>query len=325
MNVLVLGGTRFVGRHIVEHLAANGNRVVAFHRGKTVCALPDSVEERFGNRDVDLSAVDSEAYDAVVDTSAYRPEQVRRSLELRTHHYLFVSTVNVYRDLSVHGINEDQPRIESFDASDEAAEYGGNKAACERLVTERYPAQSTILRPGLICGRWDYTGRFTYWCERLLRGGRLLAAGPPNRLVQFIDAADIARFAEHVLMEGLAGVFNIVGPVEATTMEQFLSECAAVAAERSAPPSEIVWADADSLLEHNVVPWTEIPLWLTDAQYAGVLAISNAKAVAAGLRTRDVKHTVRDVLDWTSVESADVKAGITSEREGELLEIYAKT
>ncbi|HMF29060.1 MAG TPA: NAD-dependent epimerase/dehydratase family protein, partial [Candidatus Cybelea sp.] len=194
MNVLVLGGTRFLGRHIVEQLANDGHRVVCFHRGETRALLPEGVEERYGDRNADLNGVAAASWDAIVDTCVYRPEQMQRSLELRTGRYVMISTVNVYADLSLPRIAETAPLIEAFDPADEAAAYGGNKAACERLVMERYPRESVVLRPGLIAGRWDPTGRFTYWCDRLLRGGRVLAPGEPKRFVQFVDASDIAAF-----------------------------------------------------------------------------------------------------------------------------------
>jgi 2'-hydroxyisoflavone reductase len=318
MNVLVLGGTRFLGRHIVERLAERGHRVVCFHRGQTAWAFPDGVEERLGDRNVDLSAVGGESWDAVIDTSGYRAEQLRRSLELRSDRYLFISTVNVSRDLSVTSVTEDAPTVEEFDPSDEAAAYGGNKAACERLVKERHPERGTIFRPGLIAGRWDPTGRFTYWCDRLLRGGRVLAPNPPSRLVEFIDAADIACFAAHALSNNIAGVFNLVGPAVPTTMERFLQECAEVATTRGAQSSTIVWADGDFLLEHGVQQWSEIPLWLTEPEYAGVLEISNTKALAAGLQLRPIGDTVRAVLDWAS-ESPSQGSAMSSEREAELL------
>jgi 2'-hydroxyisoflavone reductase len=319
VKVLILGGTRFVGRHIAEVLARNDGRVVCFHRGKTVCSLLDGVEERFGDRNEDLSAVAGERWDAIVDTSASRPEQVRRALDLQTDRYLFISTVNVYRDLSMAGITEDAATIETFDPSDEAASYGGNKAACERLVMERYPQRGIVLRPGLIAGRWDGSGRFTYWCERFLRGGRVLAPGAPERRVQFIDAADVARFVLHALESGVAGAFNVAGPAAPLTMERLLDECAAVAAERNARPATIVWAGDAFLLEQGVEEWLEMPLWLTDAQYAGILKISNAKALAAGLQLRPVAETVRSVLDWLDADPAAKRIGMSPEREAELL------
>jgi 2'-hydroxyisoflavone reductase len=320
VNVLILGGTRFVGRHLVECLVRSGHRVVCFHRGQTTFTLPAEVEERLGDRNEDLGAVSSEPWDAIVDTSCYRAEQMQRSLELRTDRYLMISTVSVYRDLAVRGISEEAPTIETFDPSDAAASYGGNKAACERLLIERHPERHLILRPGLIAGRWDGTGRFTYWCDRLLRGGSVLAPGTPSGPVQFIDAADLAQFAEHALATQSAGIFNVVGPAAPTTMRQLLDACALVAAERGAPPATIVWADGAFLAEHGVEAWVDMPLWLDDSQYAGLLEIDNAKALAAGLKTRGIAETVRSVLDWARTEAPATSVGLPAEREAELLE-----
>jgi 2'-hydroxyisoflavone reductase len=195
-----------------------------------------------------------------------------------------------------------------------------NKAACERLLIEHDPERHLILRPGLIAGRWDGTGRFTYWCERLLRGGRVLAPGAASRPVQFIDAADLARFAERALARQSAGIFNVVGPATPMTMGQLLDACAHVATERGAPPATIVWADGAFLAEHGIEPWVEMPLWLDDSGYAGLLEIDNAKALAAGLETRPIAETVRSVLDWTRTETPATSVGISAEREAQLLE-----
>ena len=320
MNILVLGGTRFVGRHIVERLVGSGHRVVCFHRGGTPCELPAEVEERRGDRDVDLSSVSSEAWDAIVDTCCYRPEQILRSLGLRADRYLLISTINVYRDLSVRGVSEEAPTIEAFDPSDEAARYGGNKAACERLLVERYPKQSIIFRPGLIAGKWDYTGRFTYWCRRFLRGGRVLAPEPASRFIQFIDAADIARFAERALASNIVGIFNVVGPAAPATMRRLLDECALVASEFGARPATIAWAARDCLLEHGAQEWSELPLWLVDPRYAGLLEMSNEKAIDAGFRSSAIAETIRSVLDWANANDPPNQTGMSAEREAELLE-----
>jgi 2'-hydroxyisoflavone reductase len=322
MRILVLGGTRFLGRHLVERLAGE-HHVVCFHRGRSACALPSGVEERLGDRDDDLSAVAAQQWDAIVDTSAFRPEQVVRSLELRTARYLFVSTVNVYENLAVPGVGEEAPTIEAFDESDEAARYGGNKAACERLVLGRYPKTSIILRPGLIAGKWDPTGRFTYWCERMLRGGAILAPGNPGRLVQFADAADIAAFAERLLSNDAYGVYNVAGPAVPTTMAQLLEHCSAVAAQYGAPAAAIVWTDPEFLRENGVEEWSDLPLWLTDPQFAGMLQISNAKALEAGFQPRAIPETVRSVLDWMRTEPSAQRVGLSADRESELLKSYA--
>jgi 2'-hydroxyisoflavone reductase len=319
VNVLVLGGTRFLGRHIVETLAGRGHRVVAFHRGSTQCALPSAVEQRFGDRNADLSRVDTERWDAIVDVNAFEPEQVERSLRLQADRYLFVSTVSVYADFSAAGIAEDAATIQTFDPADAAAAYGGKKAACERLVRERYPQHAAILRPGLIAGRWDYTGRFTYWCERLLRGGSVLVPAPPDRRVQFVDAADLARFAEALLTREAFGVFNVVGPAQPTSMAQVLREAAFVAREREAPPARLRWLDGALLTAQGVAPWTEMPLWAPGDEWSGLLEIDNAAALAAGLELRPIAETVRAVLDWTQAEHPRNPAGLDAGREAELL------
>jgi len=319
MKLLILGGTRFLGRHIVEQLAQRGDRVVCFHRGESTCELPDGVEERLGDRNTDLGSVSGEAWDAIVDTSGYKPEQLERSLELRATRYIFVSSVNAYADLSVSGITEDAPAIETFDPLDEALSYGGNKAACERLVLAEYPERSIILRPGLIVGRWDPTGRFTYWCERLLRGGRVLAPGAPQRRVQFVDAADVARFTAHLLRSEIDGTFNITGPAKPLTMEELLLASASASAERGAPPATLVWASDAFLHENGVGEWMEMPLWLTDAEYAGILELRIDKALSAGLTLRPIAETLHSILDWLA-EARDVKrAGMAADREAELL------
>lgn len=324
MKVLVLGGTRFLGRHLVEAFAACGHDVVAFHRGQTQCLLPDGVEERFGDRKDNLRAVAGERWDAVIDVAAFEPEQVRRSLELQTERYLFISTVNVYQDLSKPGIGENMPTIESFDPADESLAYGGNKAACERLVLERFADNSILLRPGLIVGKWDPTGRFTYWCERLRRGGSYIAPKPQERPVQVVDAADIARFAERALTRNLFGSYNVVGPLETTSFREVLDACALVAAENGAPRAEAVWVDGDFLTENGVQEWIDMPLWLADPEYAGILQVSNAAAVRAGFEYRPLRETVRAVLDWTATESAHKVAGLTKERErGLLTQLFA--
>jgi len=320
VKVLVLGGTRFLGRHIVEALAARGHEVVAFHRGETRCELPDGVEERFGDRNSDLSAVQEETWDATVDVAAYEPDQVRRALELRTARYLFISTVNVYEDLSKPGISEEWPTIESFDPSEESLIYGGKKAACERLVLERFPESSIILRPGLIVGRWDPTGRFTYWCERMLRGGPYLAPKPQARPVQLVDAADVAHFAERALTHDLFGTYNVVGPRDAITFAEVLDQCARAAARRHAPPAEAVWVDGEFLAHNGVQEWIEMPLWLADPKYAGILQASNAAAIRTGFELRPLGETVDAILEWTAAEPGGHRvAGLSEEREHELL------
>lgn len=323
MSVLVLGGTQFLGRHIIERLAADGFDVVAFHRGTTMCTLPAGVHECFGDRDVDLSPVDDRTWDAIVDVAAYLPAQVERSLALRARQYCFVSSVSAYADLSVLGITEDAPLIGVYDpeTADLPTRYGGDKAACERVVLHRRNGDAVILRPGIIAGPWDPTDRFTYWCERAMRGGEILVPAPPDRHVQVIDAADVAGFVVRSIRDSLRGAYNLVGPAHALTMESLLDSCLAVAGERGAPSSSVRWLEPAVLEANGVGEWTDMPFWRTKARFRGICAVDNAKALAAGLELRPLAETVRAVLAWTDEldETRPRHAGLSPEREASVL------
>lgn len=316
--ILVLGGTKFLGRHIVEALAGAGRPTVRFHRGNTQCELPPGVQERLGDRNADMSAVSEESWDAVVDVAAYEPSQLARSLELRCNRYVFISTVSVYRDFSHTGLTEDSPVYETFDANDEAQRYGGNKADCERQVLARFGDRATILRPGLIAGPWDPTGRYSYWCERAMRGGKFIVPAPADRPVQFVDARDVAGFVERTIARNIGGTFNVVGPREAATMGSLVDDCSRAARERGAPPGEPVWAGETFLLERGVEPWTELPVWVPGDDMRGLLQVDRSKADAAGLELRPGIETAGAVMDWLAAhEEFAARAGLTPEREAE--------
>ena len=320
MKILVLGGTRFVGRHIIDRLASAHHEVTCFHRGQTACEFGANIDERLGDRNVDLSTIENDHWDVVIDVNCYEPEQMQKSLRLHTNRYVFISTVNVYADVSKPGATEEWPTITAFDPSDEAAAYGGKKAACERLLLARFGESATILRPGMIVGKWDPTGRFTYWCDRISRGGDFLVPGPPDRPVQFIDARDLADFAALTIEHESSGAFNIVGPPETCTMADLVHDCEAVAAERGAGGGNAVWADGSFLLQQEVEPWIEMPLWLPQPNWAGVLCISNVKAVSAGLQHRPTTDTISSVLDWLSAAPGAKVAGLAGDRESALLQ-----
>lgn len=318
--ILVLGGTKFLGRHIVEALASAGHPTVRFHRGNTTCELPPGVVDRLGDRNGDVTAIAGEAWDAVIDVAAYEPANLERTLKLQCDRYVFISTVSVYRDFSEIGITEESPVYETFDRNDEAQRYGGNKAACERLVRERFGDRATILRPGLIVGPWDPTGRFSYWCERAMRAGRFVAPLPEDQTVQFVDARDVGRFVERVVAHDLGGTFNVVGPRDATTMGDLIGGCVAAAQGRGAPAAEPVWCDASFLLERGVAPWSDLPLWLPGDDMRGMLQADRSKADAGGLVLRPALETARATMDWlTGHPESSSPAGLTPEREGELL------
>ncbi|HEY1974973.1 MAG TPA: NAD-dependent epimerase/dehydratase family protein [Candidatus Baltobacteraceae bacterium] len=318
--ILVLGGTKFLGRHIVEVLAAAGHPTVRFHRGQTQCELPAGVEERLGDRNADVSAIVDESWDAVVDVAAMEPANLERTLELRCKRYVFISTVSVYTDSATIGMTEDGPVCETFDPNDEAQRYGGNKVACERLVRERFGDRATILRPGLIVGPWDHTGRFSYWCERAMRGGAFVAPLPADQKVQFVDASDVAGFVERAISHDIGGTFNVIGPKETTTMGDLLALCAKAAGERGAPSGKPVWLESSFLLERGVKPWSDLPLWLPGDELQGILQTDRSRADAAGLELRTGLETVRRTMAFLTAHPEFLaRGGLTPEREAELL------
>src|SRR6266487_2610867 len=215
MRILVLGGTQFLGRHFVEAALRGGHEVTLFNRGRTRPQLFPGAEHRRGDRDGDLRSLAGGKWDAVVDTSGFVPRVVQQSAQLlrsRVGRYLFVSSVSVYADFSRPGVDEDAPvaRLEEETEDHRSRAYGALKALCEETVRETYGAHTTIVRPGLIVGPWDPTGRFTYWPVRIADGGRVLAPEPRDAPVQVIDARDLAEWCLHLLERDVEGTFNAV-------------------------------------------------------------------------------------------------------------------
>ncbi len=324
MRVLVLGGTQFLGRHVVEAALARGHELTLFNRGQTRVELFPGVERRVGDRDGDLAALEEGAWDAVVDTSGYVPRVVGASAQLlapRVGRYLFVSSISVYADVSQPGVGEEAPVAALEEETEEwrGPAYGALKAQSEQAVQAAFGDRATIVRPGLIVGPWDPTGRFTYWPVRVAGGGDVLAPAPRDSPVQVIDARDLADFILRLLEENVPGIFNATGPEHALTMEQVLEACRAV----PDTDARFVWAPADWLAEQGVQPWIELPLWLgDDPESAGFHRIDVSRARAAGLSFRPLAETIADTLDWHRGGEApiDPPAGIDRGREQELLE-----
>jgi 2'-hydroxyisoflavone reductase len=309
MRLLILGGTRFVGRHIAAAALAAGWHVTLFNRGREDAdAFPDA-EHRVGDRDGDLAALTTGEWDAVVDSCGYVPRIVRESAELlrdRVGSYVFISSASVYADKSHPGLAEQDALVELEDprSEDVRADYDGLKALCERSLAEVVGDRATIVRPGLIVGPHDPTNRFTYWVARIARGGDVLAPEPRDQPVQVIDARDLAQFVLTLATGPTAGVFNAVGDV--VTMEETLTTIAAA----TGAEARLRWMRERTLLDAGLEPWSDVPLWLapeSDPAYRGFLAMSNARAKRAGLTLRALVQTVRDTLAWA--ETAPAPAG----------------
>jgi 2'-hydroxyisoflavone reductase len=322
MRVLVLGGSVFLGRHVVEAALARGHEVTLFNRGRTEPELFPAVEHRIGDRDGGLEALAVGSWDVVIDTSGYVPRVVSASaqlLEPRVGRYVFVSSVSVYADLSRPGVEEDAPVASLEEETEEhrGPAYGALKALSEAAVQELFGPRATVVRPGLIVGPWDPTGRFTYWPARVAVGGDVLAPEPRTAPVQLIDVRDLAAWIVHLVEADMQGVFNAVGPERPLTMEEVLETCCAVAGG----DSRLVWAPASWLVDQGVQEWMELPLWISSPEYAGLSAISVERALATGLRFRSLAETAADTLAWVRARkaSAETPAGLDPQRERALL------
>lgn len=327
MRLLILGGTVFVGRALTDAALAHGHHVTHFNRGKS--APPDErVETLNGDRTEAASmrkAFGERRWDAVIDTSGYLPQVVRRSADAlsgKVARYLFVSTISVYAGFEAKGFDENSPVSPVPDPLPEALDmalYGPLKAGCEKVVNEVYGDRATIVRPGLIVGPNDPTDRFTYWPARVATGGTVLAPGRRERPVQFIDVRDLAEWIVHLLEKDVSGTFIATGPRRPIPMGELLDTCRTVAGL----DTRFEWMDDAALLEAKVAPWKEMPLWIpeSDAAMHGLMGASIDRALAQGLKFRPVAQTVADTLAWSNKRPADHqwKAGLTPERERELL------
>lgn len=322
MHVLILGGTVFLGRHIVEAALARGHDVTIFHRGQHEADFSD-VEELHGDRDGNLTALEGRRWDAVIDTSGYLPRVVQQSAELlkdSVRHYTFISTLSVFADMGVIGINEETPvaTLENESVEEITGEtYGPLKALCEQVVEEIYPGRSLIIRPGLIVGPNDPTDRFTYWPHRIAQGGKVLAPDSPEHGTQVIDVRDLAEWTVRMVEDGRVGVYNATGPDYRLTFGHLFDACKRV----SDSDATFTWLPEETLLERGAGPWMEVPLWVPSSEYAGFDSFDVRKAIAAGLTFRPIEDTVRATLAWDATRPPDyeLKAGMSRERERELL------
>jgi 2'-hydroxyisoflavone reductase len=325
MDLLILGGTGFLGRHFVDRALADGHRVTLFNRGLSGPDLFPEVETIRGDREGNLSALRGRRWDAVIDTCGYVPRVVRASAALlagAVDHYTFVSSISVYSDAIEPGADEGAPVKELADPMVEEVTgetYGGLKALCERAAEEEMPGKVLNIRPGLISGPHDPTDRFTYWPRRISAGGEVLAPDRPERRVQFIDVRDLAAWIVKMSAERRAGTYNATGPDYELQVGRLMEECETV----GGGGAELVWVSEDFLEENGVEPFTELPLWVP-REYAAMQAIDCGRAIAAGLAFRPLSETARDVLNWDRSRAANTEmaAGLTPGRERELLRAW---
>jgi 2'-hydroxyisoflavone reductase len=321
LKILILGGTTFLGPHLVQELQQRGHEVTIFTRGNQSSKF-SNVEELQGDRDGNLEALKNRNWDAIIDTSGHLPRLVKDSSKLltnSTNHYTFISTIGVYENFYKQKIDEEYPvaRLEN-ENSEEITEknYGALKAACEEVIQSHFPNRCTIIRPGLIVGPLDPTARFSYWPTRVKRGGEILASGSPNQLLQIIDVRDLAKWIVTMVEQQAVGIYNVTGPAKAMNFEQLLQECQAV----TNAYATLTWVNEDFLIKHQIQDWVEIPLWLSYTRnMPGFLNVSIDKALKAGLTLRPIAETIKTILDENNNQADLNQSGLNPEKERMLL------
>ena len=298
MNVLVIGGTRFLGPHVVREALAHGHTVTAFNRGsRALEAMPGLTQTR-GDRRGDYTALGAASFDAVIDTCAYHPDDVSASataLATRCSRYCLISTVSVYADASG-ALDERAPLAAApvpLPASMTLEHYGALKALSERRALETFGDRLLVVRPGLIAGPGDKTHRFGYWVRRIARGGDVLAPLPADAPVEFIDVRDLAAWIVLAVERGLHGAYNANGPANPLTMSGFLDTCVACLAS----DARLRWVSPEHLVAASVEPWSELPLWLPPDS-GGFISFDAGKARRDGLACRPVAATIAAVRAW---------------------------
>ena len=334
MKLLVLGGTRFLGRHIVDAALASGDDVTIFTRGRQPVPW-SNVTALIGDRDPriapGLTALEVGTWDAVIDCSGYVPRIVEASAALvapRVRRYLFVSSMSVYAKTERPGMDEATPLAALDDPGTEAVleHYGALKAACEAAVARVFGTRATLVRPGLIVGPYDGSDRFGYWVARFIapallgdRPARAVVPEPPECALQFIDARDLAAWMLDLARRDIAGTFNACSPAWQFRMNDVVK--ALVAAAES--PPRPAWTAEETLVAQGVVPWVGLPLWLppSEPDSAGFMSMDCARAAKAGLVIRPLADTIRDTAAWltTRDNSGAWKSVLSADAERSLL------
>jgi 2'-hydroxyisoflavone reductase len=339
MKILILGGTRFLGRHLAHTSINRNHEVTIFNRGNYPSPHKD-VELILGDRNTDLQKLAGRSWDAVVDTCGFLPRSVHASANVLsglTDRYVFISSISVYADFKESGKDETGPvatlteeqlaEANAIDSSGKASGasygkmYGPLKALCEQALQDVMPEQCLVIRPGLIVGPSDYTDRFTYWVWRVSLGGEVLAPAEPDKCLQFIDARDLAEWTIKMVEDWGVGIYNASGVPSTVTMKLMLDECKVA----TGSDATFTWVDEPFLLAENVGAWSEMPLWMPEEaapDYKGFMFVSCQKAFEAGLRTRPLSETIADTFGWWSSERANDRpiAGIDREKEKAVLE-----
>ncbi len=337
MKILIIGGTKFLGRHLLDAALRKNHEVALFNRGKKYAdeEIPN-VEQIHGDRNFDLEKLNGRNFDAVIDTCGYLPQTVKTSAEFfkdKAGQYVFISSGSVY----AYGMKADydetaetaklseneREKFENFDPAQElnglvlGESYGALKKLCEEAAERAMPKRVLNVRAGMIVGAFDWTDRFSYWVMRISKGGEILAPGSAENFVQLVDAKDLSEWIIKAVEENVCGIYNVTSKSLDLTFGKILDEIKA-ATEAQA---EFIWASEKFLTENKIAPWSEMPFYLpeSDENTKTFLTMNVDKALEKGLKFRPLKETILAVLNWRKTQDFEMKAGISAEREKELI------
>lgn len=321
MRILVIGGTRFLGRHLVEVALERGHDVTLFNRGKTNADLFPSVTKLRGDRDSDLSALQGHTWDVVIDTCGYVPRVVSasaRALVNATNLYVFISSISVYAEDNNSTINESSRLAAMPDETVEQVTnetYGPLKVLCEQAAERAMPRRVLQIRPGYIVGPHDPTDRFTYWPYRVAQGGEVAVPGSPDAPIQFIDVRDLTEWIVRMSEAGKTGTYNATGPAALLTMQHLLQTCRDV----TQSDARFTWLSEPFVTEQHLE--ADFPIW-TPAEAVYFSTVDCARAIADGLTFRSLADTIQATLQWNASrpDGFTGRAGISRGREAALLE-----
>jgi len=327
MKLLIIGGGVFLGEAAAAEAIARGHQVTAFNRGLSNPAVPSGVEHLKGDRDRDLGALGGRQWDAAIDTSGYFPRQVRGLLGAvgsSLGHYTFISSVSAYADLGRPGANESSSLAKLLDPAEGSVTettYGPLKSACEEAALRAKTCPVLVVRPGIIIGPHDPTGRFAYWLMRVNRGGEVLAPGEPGAPLQLIDVRDLAGWLVTMAERRTIGVFNAVGKAP-FTFGEMLSTCATVL--RCQP--EFTWVNDGFLARQGATEWSSLPFFVSETKpgFAGGFQVDGSAALGHGLRLRSFSETALDTFRWLREPGtrSPAQIGLSPDRERELLSTW---
>ena len=332
MKLLILGGTQFLGRHMVELALAGGHEVTLFNRGNHGADLFPNVEQLKGDRLLDLSALRGRRWDAVFDASCYLPSAARRSAEMladQVEHYCLITSISVFPEINADTVETSSLAVltpEQLRAAEAqaigtgsksgggyGAAYGGLKALCEKELTRVMDSRALIVRPGFIIGPYDYSPRLRYWLDRMSEGGRVLAPGRPQRALRVIDARDIAAWCLALAQRRSGGIYNVSGP-DGQTMGELLETCNAATGNRC----ELVWRGEAELLAAGVQPFLDLPYWLAGDDNA-MMGVRSVAATAAGLSYRSLFDSLSDSAAWLRTQAPGPAHGLSRIQEQEVI------